>query len=137
MKVYLDNGATTQVDKSVIKAMIPYLSTYYGNPSSIHKPGRDAKEGISKARKIVANKLGAEDEEIIFTAGGTEADNLAVKGVAFANSKRGKHIITSSIEHAAVYNSCKYLERNGFKVTYLPVNEEGFVNLDSLSKSHQ
>lgn len=134
MRVYLDSGATTEVDKAVIKAMLPYMNTSYGNPSSIHSFGRAAKEGISQARSILAKKFGALDEEIIFTSGGTEADNFAVKGVAMANSKRGKHIITSSVEHAAVYNACKYLEKNGFKVTYLPVDEEGFINPDTLAK---
>ncbi len=135
MKVYMDNGATTKVDKEVIKAMLPYFDKYYGNPSSLHSFGREAREAIDKARQIVAKKLGAEQEEIVFTSGGTESDNLALKGVLYANKKKGKHIITSSIEHSAVYNTCKYLESQGFKVTYLPVDSEGFVNPDDLQKA--
>ena len=134
IRIYLDNGSTTQVDKSVLKAMTPYLSKNYGNPSSLHGFGRDARNAIEQARETIAKKLGAKFEEVIFTASGTESDNLAIKGVAYANKKKGKHIITSSIEHSAVYNSCKKLESEGFKVTYLPVDEEGFVDLKRLEK---
>ncbi|ACL69644.1 cysteine desulfurase NifS [Halothermothrix orenii] len=128
--IYLDNAATTPVAPEVIKVMEPYFNIYYGNPSSVHTPGQDAARAVSEAREKVAELIGARDErEIIFTSGGTEADNLAIKGVAMSLQDRGKHIITSSVEHHAVLHTCEYLEKYlGFDVTYLPVDEKGFVD---------
>lgn len=127
-KIYLDHSATTRTDDDVAKLMVEYMTGCYGNPSSIHSFGRTARKAIEEAREKVANAIGAKSEEIIFTSGGTEADNLAIRGVAYANKKRGNHIITSSIEHHAVMDTCKSLAREGFEVTYLPVDEYGRVN---------
>ncbi|MBD3312537.1 aminotransferase class V-fold PLP-dependent enzyme [archaeon] len=133
MKAYLDNGATTRVDPRVVKVMKPFFTKHYGNPSSLHSWGRTAREAVEKARKTIADKIGAKPQEIIFTSGGTESDNLAIKGVAL---KKGKgHIITSKIEHHAVLNTCKSLEKKGFKVTYLPVDTEGFVKTNHLKRA--
>lgn len=133
MKAYLDNGATTRVDPRVAKAMKPFLTKQYGNPSSIHSWGRKARRAVENAREIIAGRLEAKPQEIIFTSGGTESDNLAIKGVAL---KKGKgHIITSKIEHHAVLNTCKELEKQGFKVTYLPVDTEGFVKKNHLERA--
>lgn len=131
----MDHSATTATDPAVIEAMLPYFSEKYGNPSSLYMIGRQARKAIEEARQKVADLIGAKKEEIIFTGSGTESDNLAIKGSAFKNRKKGDHIITSSIEHHAVLNTCKYLERNGFKVTYLPVSKEGIVNPDDLEKA--
>ncbi len=133
MKVYMDNGATTRVDPRVVKAMLPYFTEVYGNPSSIHSFGREAREAVEKARKIIADYLGVKANEVIFTSGGTESDNLAIKGVAEAKGKG--HIITSQIEHPAVLRTCEHLEKNGYEVTYLPVNKEGLINLEQLKNS--
>jgi len=134
-RIYLDNAATTPVDPRVLKAMVPYFSEKFGNPSSLHAEGGEAKEAIEKARAIVAGALGSAADEVIFTAGGTEADNLAIKGAAWANKKKGNHLVTSVFEHAAVLNTFKYLEKNGFMVTYVPVDREGIVKLDALEKA--
>lgn len=132
-KIYMDNGATTCVDPQVVKAMLPFLTEKFGNPSSIHSFGAEAREAVEKARKIIADSVGAKSQEIIFTSGGTESDNLAIKGVA---ELRGKgHIITSSIEHPAVLRACEHLEKQGFKVTYLPVTREGVVTPESVEKA--
>jgi len=131
-KIYLDHSATTRTDEDVAKAMLGYMTETYGNPSSVHSFGRSARKVVEEAREKVAKAIGAEPNEIIFTSGGTEADNLAIRGVAFANKKRGNHIITSSIEHHAVLDACKALEREGFQVTYLPVDENGMVNIDDI-----
>ncbi|MBU7007900.1 cysteine desulfurase NifS [Phosphitispora fastidiosa] len=131
-KIYLDHSATTRTDEDVAKAMLEYMTDIYGNPSSVHSFGRSARKVVEEAREKVAKAIGAEPNEIIFTSGGTEADNLAIRGVAFANKKRGNHIITSSIEHHAVLDACKALEREGFQVTYLPVDENGMVNIDDI-----
>jgi cysteine desulfurase len=133
MKAYFDNGATTRVDPRVVKAMLPYFTEVYGNASSIHSYGVKAREAISKAREVIAKKINASPQEIIFTSGGTESDNLAIKGVALSKGKG--HIITSKIEHHAVLNTCKALEGQGFKVTYLPVDKDGLVSLELLSKA--
>ncbi len=133
--VYMDNAATTPVKKEVLEEMIPYFSKNFGNPSSIYKVGRESKDVIRKAREKVANVFGANPNEIYFTSGGSEADNWAIKGVAFANKERGNHIITSKIEHHAVLHACEYLEKNGFKVTYLDVDENGLVDIEQLKKS--
>ncbi len=123
----MDHSATTPVDPAVREAMLPYFSEKFGNPSSLYTIGREARRAIEEARQKVADLIGAKKEEIIFTGSGTESDNLAIKGTAYRNRKKGDHIITSSIEHHAVLNTCKYLEKQGFKVTYLPVSSEGLV----------
>ena len=136
MKIkYFDNAATTAVDNDILKSMMPYFSEYYYNPSSIYTPSKEAFNALEEARKKVACALNANVNEIYFTSGGTESDNLAIKGFAHANKKKGNHIITSSIEHPAVINSCKSLEKEGFEVTYLSVDNNGFVSLDELEKS--
>lgn len=136
MKVrYFDHAATTPVSENVLKAMIPYFTYEYGNASSLYTIGRQSKKAIEEARKKVANAIGAKQHEIYFTSCGSESDNLALKGVAYAHREKGKHIITSKIEHPAVLNSCKALERQGFEVTYLDVDERGFVNIEQLMQS--
>lgn len=135
--VYMDNNATTSVKKEVLDAMIPYYTDIYGNASSkFYKVGRDAEQALYKLRESVAKSLGAANvNEIYFTGSGCEADNWAVKGVAFANKSKGNHIITSKIEHHAILNTCEYLEKHGFEVTYLDVDEHGFVSVDELEKA--
>lgn len=129
MNVYMDNNATTSLDKRVLDAMIPYFSEIYGNASSkFYEVGRQAESAVLKIRERVAKVLGAKTNEIYFTASGCEADNWAIKGIAFANKDKGNHIITSSIEHHAILGACEFLEKNGFTVTYLPVDEFGKVN---------
>jgi cysteine desulfurase len=134
-RVYLDHSATTPVRKEVADLVLSYMTTNYGNPSSIHSFGREAKKALENAREQVAGLIGAKPEKIIFTSGGTEADNLAVIGTALANQKKGKHLITSVIEHHAVLDSFKYLEKQGFEVTYIPVDEYGLVNPDHVAKA--
>lgn len=134
-RIYLDYAATTPTHPEVVKAMLPYFSDAYGNPSSIHSYGQEAKGAIEEARVKVANLIGARNEEIVFTSSGTEADNFALKGVAFANENKGNHIITSAIEHPAVTETSKFLTRRGFKLTYLPVDECGLVDPDDLRKA--
>jgi len=126
--VYLDHSATTPVREEVLAAMEPYFSREFGNASSVHFPGRSARKAVENARKTIASILGAKPPEIIFTSGGTEADNLAVRGIAYGSMDRGKHIIVSSIEHAAVLNCCRALQKEGFDVTYLSVDEQGRVS---------
>ena len=133
--IYLDYAATTPADPAVVQAMIPYFHDAFGNPSAIYSYGQEAKSAIEKARSSVASLIGARDEEIVFTSGGTEADNFALKGVAFANQKKGNHIITSAIEHHAVLESCKFLGKMGFKITYLPVDKYGLVDPDQVKKA--
>jgi cysteine desulfurase len=136
MKVrYFDHAATTPVSENVLKAMIPYFTYEYGNASSLYTIGRQSKKAIEEARKKVAKAIGAKQHEIYFTSCGSESDNLALKGVAYAHREKGKHIITSKIEHPAVLNSCKTLQRQGFEVTYLDVDEKGFVNIEQLMQS--
>lgn len=135
-KVYLDNNATTRMREEVLEAMLPYYKDIYGNASSIHQFGRTARRAIDDAREKVAALLGAESaEEIIFTSGGTESDNFAIKGVASALKSKGSHIITSSIEHQAVLNTCKFLEKEGYAVTYLDVDKDGIIDLEQLKNS--
>ncbi len=135
-KIYLDHSATTPTHPDVLKAMLPFYSQIYGNASSVHKFGREARKAVEGAREDVAALLGARDsQEIIFTSGGTESDNLAIRGVLHALRKDGTHIITSSIEHHAVYNTCKFLEKSGCDVTYLPVDRYGIVDLDALKSA--
>lgn len=130
--IYLDHGSSTPTDPRVVDAMIPYFNKFYSNPSSVYKFAKESNEAKENAREKVAKLLSANPEEIVFTGGGTEADNFAIKGVAFANSKRGNHIITSKIEHHAVLNTCKWLESQGFKVTYVGVDKYGVVDLNEL-----
>ena len=133
--IYLDHGATTRVDERVLNKMLPYFSINYGNPSSAYFLGRRNKRVIEEARQNVASCIGAKQKEIYFTSCGSESDNLALKGIAYANSSKGKHIITSKIEHPAVLNTCKTLERQGFKVTYLKVNSNGMIDLEELENA--
>ena len=132
---YLDHAATTGVKKEVLKEMLPYFNIEYGNPSSIYGIGRSAKRAIEGAREKVAKAINAKPNEIYFTGCGSESDNLAIKGIAYALKQKGNHIITSKIEHHAVLNSCKSLEQEGFRVTYLNVNKYGFVNLQELKEA--
>jgi len=134
-KIYLDYAATTPTHPEVVKAMLPYFTEAFGNPSSIYFYGQEAKGAIEEARDKVADLIGAQNEEIVFTSGGTEADNFALEGVAFAKESKGNHIITSSIEHHAVIETCKFLERRGFRVTYLPVDEYGLVAPDDVKRA--
>ena len=136
MKIrYFDHAATTPVGENVLKAMLPYFCKEYGNASSIYSIGRQSRKAIIEARKKVAQAIGAKPHEIYFTSCGSESDNLAIKGVAYANKNKGNHIITSKIEHPAVLNTCKTLEQQGFEVTYLNVDEDGFVDLQELVNS--
>ncbi|NCN65149.1 MAG: cysteine desulfurase [Candidatus Altiarchaeum hamiconexum] len=135
MKIYLDNAATTPMAKEVLEAMLPYFSEKFGNASSIHSYGREAAEAIEKSREKIASKLNAEPGEIIFTSGGTESNNIALKGIALANKAKGQHIITTKIEHSCVINSAKFLERNGFNVTYLEVDRQGIVEPEKFEKA--
>jgi cysteine desulfurase len=134
-RIYLDYAATTPTHPDVVTAMLPYFTEHFGNPSSIYSLGQESKEAIQAARSQVAALIGARDEEIIFTGGGTEADNFALKGIAYANEKKGNHIITTAIEHHAVMESCDFLEKHGFPVTYLPVDKYGMVNVEELKKA--
>uniref|UniRef100_A0A7U3YDH1 cysteine desulfurase n=1 Tax=Geobacillus sp. (strain Y4.1MC1) TaxID=581103 RepID=A0A7U3YDH1_GEOS0 len=127
-RIYLDHAATSPVHPDVVKRMIPLMTEVFGNPSSIHFFGRQSRQVVDEARAVVAASLGAKEPEIIFTSGGTEADNIALIGTAMANRHRGRHIITSMIEHHAVLRACQYLEKQGFEVTYLPVDEQGNVS---------
>jgi len=135
-KLYLDNAATTKVRKEVIEEMRDYFDVLYGNPSSqLYELGRKSREAVEKARKIVADFINADEKEIYFTAGGSESDNWAIKGVAFANKEKGNHIITTKIEHHAVSHTCEYLEKFGFETTYLDVDQYGMVDLEQLKSS--
>jgi len=134
-RIYLDHAATTPTHPEVVKAMLPYFTDAFGNPSSIYSYGQEAKGAIEEARTMVAELIGARSEEIIFTSGGTEADNFALKGIAYANEHKENHIITTSIEHHAVMETCKFLERKGFKVTYLPVDGYGVVDPHDVKKA--
>ena len=131
----MDNAATTRVSKPVVEAMLPYLTEVYGNPSSIHSFGRDARKALDRAREQVANALGADPQEIYFTGCGTESDNWAIRGGAYARKAKGKHLITSAIEHHAVLHAMAQLEVEGFEVTYLPVDADGLVNPEDLEKA--
>ncbi|MGI6423579.1 MAG: cysteine desulfurase NifS [Candidatus Dojkabacteria bacterium] len=133
--IYLDNAATTRLNPLVLDEMIPYLKDMYGNASSIYSIGKQSRAAIEKARERVAKAIGVQPSEIFFTSGGTESDNWAIKGTAFANRSRGNHIITTSIEHHALLHTCKYLEKEGFEITYLPVNRNGIINIKDLKKA--
>lgn len=132
MKVYFDHGSTTPVDSTVVDAMLPYFTKEFGNASSLHQFGRQAKDALEASRQAIAKEINAKPEEIIFTSGGSEADNLAIKGLAYRLGGKTCHIITSKIEHPAVLNTCKQLEDEGFKVTYLDVDPEGFIDIEQL-----
>ena len=134
-RIYLDYAATTPTDPEVVREMIPYFNEIFGNPSSLHYFGIQASNAVEKSRSIAAGFLGAKSEEIIFTSGGTESDNFALKGTAWANTKRGRHIITTNIEHHAVFESCIFLAENGFSVTYLPVQPNGILDPEDVKKS--
>lgn len=133
--IYFDHSATTPVKREVLNAMIPYFEINYGNPSALYSLGRNSKRAIEQARRQVATALNCKSEEIYFTSCGSESDNLAIKGFAYANRCKGNHIITSKIEHHAVLNTCKTLEKAGFEVTYLNVDEKGFININELKKA--
>lgn len=134
-RIYLDYAATTPTHPLVLKAMLPWFTDGFGNPSSIHSFGQEAKGAIEEAREKVARLVGAKSDEIVFTGSGTEADNFAIKGVAYAKEHEGKHIITTAIEHHAVMETCKFLEKRGFKVTYLSVDRDGLVDLGEVKKA--
>lgn len=133
--VYLDHSATTPVDQKVLEAMLPFFSMDFGNPNSLHAWGRKARQAVDQARDEVSRLINAEPSEIIFTGGGSEADNIAIKGVAFAKKDKGRHIITSAIEHHAVLDTCKWLEKEGFDITILPVDESGTIRPKELRKA--
>ncbi len=134
-KIYLDHAATSPVHPIVIEKMVQSMNLIYGNPSSIHSIGRDARKELDQSREILAKSIGAKEQEIILTAGGTEADNLAILGTAYARKNEGNHIITSQIEHHAVLHACHKLEKDGFEVTYLPVNEQGIISIDDVKSA--
>ncbi len=134
-RIYMDNAATTALCPEALSAMLPCFAEVFGNASSIHGEGRKARKYLEDARKTVANCIGAKSQEVYFTSGGTESDNWAVKGAAFANREKGSHIITTRIEHHAVLNACKWLEKQGFRVTYLPVDEYGLVDPKDVEKA--
>ncbi|MCI6868172.1 MAG: cysteine desulfurase NifS [Lachnospiraceae bacterium] len=133
--IYLDNAATTKTSPTVLEKMLPYFSEYYGNASSIYSIGAKSKEAITASREIIANTLGALPEEIYFTAGGSESDNWALKATAEAYASKGKHIITSKIEHHAILHTCEYLEKRGYDISYIDVDENGVIKLDQLEKA--
>ena len=132
-KVYLDNAATTALSPRVLEAMLPYFTQYYGNPSSVHAFGREAKQGLDKARDQVAKALHCEPSEVIFTGCGTESDNTVLLGVAQRYGNKGKHIITTNVEHHAILHTCEYLEKQGYSVTYLPVDQDGLVTAEQVA----
>ena len=134
-QIYMDNAATTPIKSEVIDAMIPIFKNDFGNPSSVYKLGRDSKKLLEESREIVARAIGAQGKEIYFTSGGSESDNWAIKGIAHANKSKGNHIITTKMEHHAVLHPCQYLEKNGYEVTYLDVDEYGMVKIDELEKA--
>jgi len=134
-KIYFDNAATTRIREEVLREMVTNLADVYGNPSSVYKTGREARALLDKARVQVANILRADASEIFFTGSGTEADNWAIRGIAKSYKDKGNHIITSNIEHHAVLHTCEYLEKNGYEVTYLPVNSDGIVEIEDLKKA--
>ncbi len=133
--IYLDNAATTKTAPEVVEAMLPYFSNYYGNASSIYQLGAESKKAVTRSREVIAKSLHADSSEIYFTAGGSESDNWAIIAAAEAYGTKGKHIITSKIEHHAVLHTCQYLEKKGFEVTYIDVNEDGIINFEALKNA--
>ncbi len=134
-RIYLDYSATTPMKQEVLNEILPYFTEKFGNPSSIHSFGREAKQAVDVARDRIAKAIGAKQDEIFFTGGGSEADNWAIKGIAYANKNKGNHIITTKIEHHAVLHTCEYLEKNGFEVTYLDVDEYGMIDIEQLKNA--
>lgn len=134
-RIYLDNAATTAVSKPVLEKMLPYFTDIYGNASSVYATGREARKALEEARRTVAASLNAKPNEIYFTAGGSESDNWAIKGVAYAHQAKGKHIITTAVEHHAVLHTCEALQKQGFEITYLPVDEYGMVTAEQVEKA--
>jgi cysteine desulfurase len=134
-RVYMDHAATTYTKKEVLEEMLPFFTEKYGNPSSVHSFGREARKAVDLARERTAKAFNASTDEIYFTGGGSEADNWAIKGIALANRQRGNHIITTSIEHHAVLHTCQYLEKMGFEVTYLPVDQYGLVDPEDVKRA--
>ena len=132
---YFDNAATTRMKDEVLNEMLPYLKDKFGNPSSMYTIGRESKRAVEEAREKVARLIACKTNEIYFTGSGSESDNTAIKGIAYENANKGRHIITSKIEHPAVLHTCQVLEKQGFRVTYLNVDKNGFINLDELIKS--
>lgn len=135
MKVYLDNAATTSTDKRVVESMLPYMTEIYGNASSLHGYGREAAKAVDESRAKIASLFNAKPQEIYFTSGGTESDNWALRGVAYANKKNGKHIVTTAVEHPAVMQICAQLEKEGFEITYLPTGTDGRIDISDLKKA--
>ena len=133
--IYLDNAATTKTSEEVVAAMLPYFTEYYGNPSSVYEFASESKQAVSNARRTIAETLGAQENEVYFTAGGSEADNWALKATAEAYQSKGKHIITTKIEHHAILHTAEYLEKRGFEITYIGVDENGVVKVDELEKA--
>ncbi|MBP2634048.1 MAG: Cysteine desulfurase [Firmicutes bacterium] len=131
-RIYFDHAATTPTDKTIANEMLEYMTTKFGNPSSVHSFGREVRKEVSEARENIATLLNATANEIFFTSGGSESDNFALKGIAFANKNKGNHIITTQIEHHAILHTCQWLEKQGFEITYLPVDEDGMISLDEL-----
>ncbi|NPV93343.1 MAG: cysteine desulfurase NifS [Firmicutes bacterium] len=134
-QIYMDHSATTPVDPAVLEAMIPYFTDLYGNPSSLYSKGQAAKRAVEASRRKVASLIGADEREIYFTSGGTEADNQAIAAYMFANADRGRHLITSAVEHHAVLDTCRHLEKAGFELTVLPVDSHGLVEPETLKKA--
>jgi len=134
-KIYLDYAATTPVDPRVVKAMLPYFNKKFGNTMSLHSFGQEVKQALEESREVVANLIGAKPNEIIFTSSATESNNLALKGIAFANKEKGRHIVISSIEHPCIMESAKWLEKQGFEITRLPVDKYGFINPEDVRKA--
>ena len=134
-RVYLDHAATTPLDPRVLEAMLPYLRDFWGNPSSLYAEAQEARKGLDGARRTIAGILGCKPQEVIFTSGGSESDALALRGVAYASRRRGGHIVTSAVEHHAVLHTAERLEQEGFRVTYLPVDSEGFIDLAELERA--
>ena len=134
-RIYLDHAATTPLDPRVLEAMLPYLSDFWANPSSLYAEAQEARKGLDGARRDIADLLGCKPQEIVFTSGGSESAALALRGVAYASRRRGSHIVTSAIEHHAVLHTAERLEQEGFRLTYLPVDSEGFIDPSELEKA--
>lgn len=134
-KIYFDNSASTKVDPRVVAEMLPFSGDCFGNPSSLHCFGRESKDALEKARTVVSSIINAKPAEIIFTSSGTESNNFALKGIAFANREKGNHLIVSAVEHDCIINSCKWLSKQGFNITYLPVDADGLIDVDELKNT--